>query len=190
MWSAGCIIAELYRGELLFATHDNIEHLALMERALVGRGRSHSTSSKNDSSSSIRGSGSETGVFSRRMLENSDIASSMMQSSSSTEQNQPPSLLSSNNSINAFQQQSQQRIGEHGNNYDIDCYRFWERMVTSASSRAHIRKTGPLMSWIEEGTDRESGFGNLLLSLLTIDPQLRATASQALACNFFTFSPL
>jgi serine/threonine protein kinase len=36
MWSLGCILAELYRGELLFATHDNLEHLALMER-IVGR---------------------------------------------------------------------------------------------------------------------------------------------------------
>lgn len=31
LWSAGCIIAELYMGQLLFATHDNAEHLALME---------------------------------------------------------------------------------------------------------------------------------------------------------------
>jgi Serine/threonine protein kinase len=36
MWSAGCIVAELYKGDLLFATHDNFEHLALMER-IVGR---------------------------------------------------------------------------------------------------------------------------------------------------------
>jgi serine/threonine protein kinase len=35
MWSAGCILAELYQGELLFSTHDNLEHLALMER-MVG----------------------------------------------------------------------------------------------------------------------------------------------------------
>lgn len=34
MWSAGCIIAELYTGDLLFATHNNAEHLALMERGL------------------------------------------------------------------------------------------------------------------------------------------------------------
>ncbi|KAL7544829.1 hypothetical protein ACHAWF_008198 [Thalassiosira exigua] len=33
LWGAGCVIAELYAGELLFATHDNVEHLALMERA-------------------------------------------------------------------------------------------------------------------------------------------------------------
>jgi len=32
--SVGCILAELYRGELLFATHDNAEHLALIERMI------------------------------------------------------------------------------------------------------------------------------------------------------------
>lgn len=30
----GCILAELYCGELLFATHDNVEHLALIERKI------------------------------------------------------------------------------------------------------------------------------------------------------------
>lgn len=34
IWSAGCIIAELYLGELLFATHENMEHLALIERCI------------------------------------------------------------------------------------------------------------------------------------------------------------
>lgn len=34
VWSLGCILAELYMGELLFATHDNIEHLALMEKIM------------------------------------------------------------------------------------------------------------------------------------------------------------
>ena len=34
LWSIGCILAELYQGELLFATHDNIEHLALIERVI------------------------------------------------------------------------------------------------------------------------------------------------------------
>jgi dual-specificity kinase/CDC-like kinase len=34
LWSAGCILSELYTGELLFATHDNLEHLALMEKIL------------------------------------------------------------------------------------------------------------------------------------------------------------
>lgn len=34
LWSLGCIFVELYTGELLFGTHENIEHLALMERTI------------------------------------------------------------------------------------------------------------------------------------------------------------
>mmetsp|Transcript_18041 Transcript_18041/g.31642 ORF Transcript_18041/g.31642 Transcript_18041/m.31642 type:complete len:248 (+) Transcript_18041:476-1219(+) len=34
LWSIGCILAELYQGELLFATHDNVEHLALIEQVI------------------------------------------------------------------------------------------------------------------------------------------------------------
>lgn len=33
-WSAGCILAELYSGELLFPTHDDVEHLALIEKKI------------------------------------------------------------------------------------------------------------------------------------------------------------
>merc|ERR1719283_654796 len=34
VWSVGCILFELYRGITLFQTHDNREHLAMMERIL------------------------------------------------------------------------------------------------------------------------------------------------------------
>lgn len=34
VWSVGCILMEMYTGELLFQTHDNAEHLALMEKIL------------------------------------------------------------------------------------------------------------------------------------------------------------
>ena len=34
VWSAGCILAELYQGDLLFPTHDNLEHLALIEHTV------------------------------------------------------------------------------------------------------------------------------------------------------------
>jgi hypothetical protein len=33
IWSIACILAELYTGELFFPTHDNEEHLALIEKA-------------------------------------------------------------------------------------------------------------------------------------------------------------
>ncbi|CXI89765.1 serine/threonine kinase-1, putative [Plasmodium berghei] len=34
MWSFGCILAELYTGNLLFKTHEHLEHLALMENII------------------------------------------------------------------------------------------------------------------------------------------------------------
>ncbi|XP_074274388.1 serine/threonine-protein kinase AFC2-like isoform X2 [Silene latifolia] len=34
LWSVGCILAELCAGEALFQTHENLEHLAMMERVL------------------------------------------------------------------------------------------------------------------------------------------------------------
>ena len=33
-WSVGCILVELLTGEALFQTHDNLEHLAMMEAVL------------------------------------------------------------------------------------------------------------------------------------------------------------
>eukprot|EP00415_Alexandrium_ostenfeldii_P001519 UN1519 len=34
LWSIGCILMELYAGEQLFATHEELEHLALMARMI------------------------------------------------------------------------------------------------------------------------------------------------------------
>ncbi|XP_054789261.1 serine/threonine-protein kinase AFC3 [Prosopis cineraria] len=34
LWSVGCILVELISGKALFQTHDNLEHLAMMERVL------------------------------------------------------------------------------------------------------------------------------------------------------------
>ena len=33
IWSMVCIFIELYTGEMFFATHENLEHLILMEKA-------------------------------------------------------------------------------------------------------------------------------------------------------------
>lgn len=32
IWSMACILIELYTGELFFGTHENVEHLALIEK--------------------------------------------------------------------------------------------------------------------------------------------------------------
>jgi serine/threonine protein kinase len=87
IWSVGCILAELFTGELLFGTHEDLEHLALMEHVLSkklpssvtraalrpfasssrgaaknGRDSSRSESHRNDhSSSGTSGTSSTTG---------------------------------------------------------------------------------------------------------------------------------
>ncbi|KAL9185331.1 hypothetical protein ACHAXT_003108 [Thalassiosira profunda] len=121
LWSAGCIIAELYQGELLFATHDNAEHLALMERAV--------------------------GPFRKDMLDQST------------------------------------------NPLAKECFdsKGWHRIrgVLSSRSIEHVRKMAPIEQVVRE-RDRSTGLGHLLRSLLTIDPNRRATAREALAAPFFT----
>jgi dual-specificity kinase len=34
MWSVGCILVELLTGDVMFHTHDDLEHLAMMSRVL------------------------------------------------------------------------------------------------------------------------------------------------------------
>lgn len=37
IWSIGCILVEFYTGDALFQTHDNLEHLAMMESVCGGK---------------------------------------------------------------------------------------------------------------------------------------------------------
>lgn len=41
IWSIGCILVELFTGDALFQTHDNLEHLAMMEAVVNQRIDSH-----------------------------------------------------------------------------------------------------------------------------------------------------
>lgn len=117
LWSAGCIIAELYKGELLFATHDNVEHLALIEK-VIGR-------------------------FPIRMIEDSK---------------------------------------EFGPVFDREG---WHKLDLSSSSKEHVRKNVDLQTMVKE-KDQASGIASLLKSLLSVDPDQRASASDALSSNFFS----
>lgn len=37
IWSIGCILVEFFTGDALFQTHDNLEHLAMMEAVVDAR---------------------------------------------------------------------------------------------------------------------------------------------------------
>merc|ERR1712000_180120 len=55
IWSIGCIIVEFFTGDALFQTHDNLEHLAMMERVFGHRIDTSLVQKVNKSSSSSNG---------------------------------------------------------------------------------------------------------------------------------------
>eukprot|EP00903_Cladosiphon_okamuranus_P010660 g10078.t1 len=118
LWSVGCIITELFLGDLLFATHNNLEHLALMEKCV--------------------------GTF-------------------------PPGMLDKAPRTRDFFDESTGAC----------------RGVTEcdAENRRHIRR----MKRLDEITApvKSTGMGDLLKSLLTLEPKARATATEALRHRFF-----
>jgi dual-specificity kinase len=47
IWSIGCILVEFFTGDALFQTHDNLEHLAMMEAVVNARVDTHLVSQVN-----------------------------------------------------------------------------------------------------------------------------------------------
>ncbi|CAM9536060.1 unnamed protein product [Discosporangium mesarthrocarpum] len=116
LWSVGCIVAELYLGDLLFATHDNLEHLALMERCV--------------------------GMFPAHMLVKSPVKSK-------------------------YFDRKGEALGYH------EC---------PQDGRKHIRHMRTLQEIV--APVEKTGIGRLLSNLLKLDPDVRATASNALRSSF------
>lgn len=82
MWSIGCILVELYKGELMFATHDNLEHLALMEQIIGPFPRHMIQAARNNSHSSLakKGFGSDGGRHRMERVLDSETASYVRES--------------------------------------------------------------------------------------------------------------
>eukprot|EP00669_Euglena_mutabilis_P014082 TRINITY_DN9113_c0_g1_i1.p1 TRINITY_DN9113_c0_g1~~TRINITY_DN9113_c0_g1_i1.p1 ORF type:complete len:288 (-),score=90.39 TRINITY_DN9113_c0_g1_i1:265-1128(-) len=57
MWSVGCILIELYTGDVLFDTHENREHLALMEKILGPMPEGYSRRTSDSASKYFRSDG-------------------------------------------------------------------------------------------------------------------------------------
>ncbi|TYZ61315.1 hypothetical protein PybrP1_010539 [[Pythium] brassicae (nom. inval.)] len=120
IWSAGCIIAELYLGELLFATHENLEHLALIERC-IGPLPAHMVAKACKQASKF---------FRRDKLD-------------------------------------------------------WPAGASSDESVEHVRKMRTLEQLVAP-EDAAAGLLDLLKMMLVLDPENRATATEALNNPFFT----
>jgi len=68
IWSIGCILVEFYTGDALFQTHDNLEHLAMME-AVVGRKIDSHLVQQVNKGSSRHGANSAARYFKRLKLD-------------------------------------------------------------------------------------------------------------------------
>ncbi|RDL40577.1 uncharacterized protein BP5553_00556 [Venustampulla echinocandica] len=65
IWSIGCILVEFFTGDALFQTHDNLEHLAMMEAVCGGKLDSHLVQQVN--SMARRNGGNPASKFFKRL---------------------------------------------------------------------------------------------------------------------------
>ncbi|TVY38660.1 Dual specificity protein kinase [Lachnellula subtilissima] len=65
IWSIGCILVEFFTGDALFQTHDNLEHLAMMEAVCGSRIDSHLIQTVNNMSK--RSGGNQASKFFKRL---------------------------------------------------------------------------------------------------------------------------
>lgn len=65
IWSIGCILVEFFTGDALFQTHDNLEHLAMMEAVVGSRIDSHLIQSVNKMST--RSGGNAASKYFKRL---------------------------------------------------------------------------------------------------------------------------
>jgi len=75
IWSVGCILVELYTGHTLFQTHQNLEHLAMMEAVIGSFSSEWLIAHKDDKNSSIpcffESSASDPNVWTLKLHETS-----------------------------------------------------------------------------------------------------------------------
>jgi dual-specificity kinase len=62
IWSIGCILVEFFTGDALFQTHDNLEHLAMMEAVVGSRIDSHLVQAVNKMSTRNSGNAASKSV--------------------------------------------------------------------------------------------------------------------------------
>jgi dual-specificity kinase len=67
IWSIGCILVEFYTGDALFQTHDNLEHLAMMEAVVGHRIDPHLVAAVNKGTSGRSGGSNPASKYFKRL---------------------------------------------------------------------------------------------------------------------------
>jgi serine/threonine protein kinase len=163
LWSVGCILAELYTGDLLFATHNDLEHLGLMERLLEPW-----------KFNSLMCSGNEKLVLNSSRRDG--------------KRGSPDSTSKAGEEVDAFDQNVDAHYGkiegyeEEGKVFDVNI------ASLSSGSYDYVKKQMNIMDVLfsvrggEEGLD---GYVRLIRNLLHVDPRKRYTPTRGLRSRTF-----
>lgn len=177
LWSAGCIIAELHLGELLFATHDNSEHLALME-CVIGqfpRNMLRLSASKSDQKNNER-------LLFHHHHHHGGISGGHGKNSSNNGGGMLGVVRESFDLSTGLH--LRERVLSHAKESHVKTMFPLEDLIYT---RGNTGSVGSMMTNDDSGAKRSYGLLlRLLRSLLSIDPHTRATASDALHCSFFS----
>lgn len=162
VWSAACCIAEITSGDLLFSTHDDLEHLYMMERvveSIPAHMRERSPVSSNFFHSSRGDYSSGGGVGGWYKNARASISSSISSSSSSSG--------------------SSSSGGSRGGGAPFMPLRS-EKL--SSSSRDYVHNMRPLRGFSQ---GRDPDFEDFLFGVLRTDPSERLPAAQSLKHRWF-----
>lgn len=168
LWSIGCILVELCTGELLFGTHEDLEHLALIEK-ILGKKLSDKVCRQALLPYRDRCNGSRSPKRTNRSTSSSSSSRSRSRSRYRRRKRKKKKRARSSSIVRPDEllHLSSGRL----------------RWPDQASSRQSIRHVGRAKTIEEQFQDR--AFKNLLFALMEHDPDKRITAEQALKHHFF-----
>ncbi|PFH35327.1 hypothetical protein BESB_062140 [Besnoitia besnoiti] len=157
VWSLGCILMELYTGNLLFRTHEHLEHLAMMERIV--------------------------GPFPTEMLESalSTDGRRYVAPPAGEGASGPPPAFDAPPGVEEEREKKEREKRDSGTLPPPRLH--WPEGASSANSEERVRSCVPLQALV---LPQHRIFSDFVRSLLQIDPQKRPTPGGALMHPFFT----
>ncbi|KAF8004767.1 hypothetical protein HF325_000224 [Metschnikowia pulcherrima] len=180
MWSVGCILVELVIGEPVFRTHDNLEHLAMIEKVTGEKiskemvriskekenecGLKYFTADSRRSGSDTLGDDEDDDCFIDDDFTDENLLTLIFPTSST-----PEKFVKSVNALSRIDQFVSERIGLNIN--------FDYSLSTNYQNNQHLINFGNFTFWWF--------FIDLLKKLFVVDPDSRMTAHEALEHPWF-----
>ncbi|KAM9904619.1 hypothetical protein OXX79_002651 [Metschnikowia pulcherrima] len=180
MWSVGCILVELVIGEPVFRTHDNLEHLAMIEKVTGEKiskemvriskekenecGLKYFTADSRRSGSDTLGDDEDDDCFIDDDFTDENSLTLIFPTSST-----PEKFVKSVNALSRIDQFVSERIGLNIN--------FDYSLSTNYQNNQHLINFGNFTFWWF--------FIDLLKKLFVVDPDSRMTAHEALEHPWF-----